>query len=168
MNVFDAIRTRRSVRKFSEDLVEREKIMNIFEAARLSPSALNRQPWHFILISKQETIDKINYACNQTWNAPYMVVACVDPSLSYIREDGEEYWKMDLAISMHSLMLAAWELGLGTCWVAAFNESDVKRFLDIPEDIRIMAVSPLGYPAEQKKAVSNRKKIQEIIHYENW
>jgi nitroreductase len=168
MNVLQTLSSRRSIRKFKEDLVEREKIKRILEAVRLSPSALNRQPWKFILVSQQENIDGLNYTCNQVWKTPYMIVACADPELSFVREDGESYWKMDLAIAMHSLMLAAWEEGLGTCWVSAFNENDVKTILGIPKNIRVMAISPLGYPGEKKGDVKNRKPLHEIIHYEKW
>ncbi len=168
MDVFELIRTRRSIRRYREELVERDKIEKILEAARLSPSALNRQPWRFVLVSSQEAIDGINYACNQTWEAPYMVLACADPRESWVREDGENYWKVDTALAMQNLMLAAWEEGLGTCWVSSFNENDLKAMLGIPEHIRVLAITPLGYPAERKGPVRDRKPLGEIIHYERW
>jgi nitroreductase len=166
--VFKAIKIRRSIRYFREDLVEKDKIKKILEAARLAPSALNRQPWRFLLVSDPETIDKLNYACFQTWNAPYLLLACADPRDAWIREDGEEYWKIDTAIAMQNLVLAATEEGLGTCWASAFNENDVKSLLDIPEYIKVLAITPIGYPAEDKGKVKDRKPIEKIVHYDQW
>ena len=168
MRVTDAIKTLRSVRKYKDKPVEPEKLEKVLEHARLAPSALNKQPWSFILVSDQDTIDKINYACNQTWFTPHMIVGCVDPAQSYVREDGEGYWKMDLALAMHNLMLAAWEEGLGTCWVVAFNEKDIKMFLDIPHYLKVLAITPIGYPDEKKGEVTKRKELEEILFYDKW
>jgi nitroreductase len=168
MEVQEAIETLRSIREYKDTKVEEEKIQKVLEAARLAPSALNKQPWKYVVIKEKEMLDKINYACNQTWFAPVMIIGCVDPAESYVREDGEGYWKMDLAVSMHNLMLSAWEEGLGTCWVTAFSEKEIKEFLDIPHYMRVLALTPLGYPDQKKKAVLNRKPMDEMVFYEVW
>jgi nitroreductase len=168
MEIHEAISTLRSIRKYKDEVVEEEKISKVLEAARLAPSALNHQPWSYVVVRDRETIDKLNYACNQTWFTPVMIIGCVDPASSYVREDGEGYWKMDLAVSMHNLMLSAWEEGLGTCWVAAFNEKEVKKILGIPHFLRVLMMTPLGYPDEKKPSVSKRKSLEDIVFYEKY
>jgi len=168
MNVQEAIKTLRSIRKYKDKKVEDEKISRVLNAARLAPSALNNQPWKFIVVSENDMIEKINYACNQTWFTPTMIIGCVDPAESYVREDGEGYWKMDLALAIHNLMLTAWDEGLGTCLVSAFSEKEVKELLDIPHYIRVLVLTPLGYPDEEKSEIRKRKPIEEIVFYEKW
>jgi nitroreductase len=100
--------------------------------------------------------------------APAIIVACADPKKAWKRNDGEEYWKVDAAIAMQNLVLAATELGLGTCWIAVFNEKAVKKALNIPKHIRVVAMTPLGYPDEDKGPVTDRKTLNEIVHFEKW
>jgi len=90
------------------------------------------------------------------------------PGEAWVRSDGEEYWKVDLAIAMQDLILEAWEQELGTCWIGAFREEEVKRILGIPDEVRVVALTPLGYPAEEKGPVTQRKPLKEIISYNHW
>lgn len=170
MDVFEAVRTRRSIRKYQEKPVETEKLVKILEAARLSPSANNNQPWHFIAVTDETVRKKLLPAYGRDWfvNAPAIIVACAEPSKGWSRQDGEDYWKVDVAIAIQTMVLAAHELGLGTCWVAAFKEDKVKEVLGIPEEIRVLAMTPLGYPAEQKGSVAERKQKEEIVHLDRW
>ncbi len=168
MDVFEAIRIRRSIRNYLEKPVEKEKLFKILEAVRLAPSAMNRQPYNLIVVTDKLTKEKLSSACNQEWTAPVMVVVCAFPDKSWVREDGEEYWKADAAITMHSLSLAAVGEGLGTCWIAAFKEEEVRRILGIPSEIRVMAMTPLGYSAEKKGPVTKRKTLEELIRFEKW
>jgi len=170
MNVFDAIRTRRSIRKYLNKPVEREKLSKILEAARLSPSAANRQPWRFIVVTDQKIKEELRAAYDEDWfvSAPVIIVGCALPSEAWVRSDGEEYWKVDLAIAMQNLILEAWDLGLGTCWIGAFREDEVKRILGIPDEARVVALAPLGYPAEEKDPVTKRKPLEEIVSYNYW
>ena len=170
MDVFEAIRTRRSIRKYRDRPVEQEKLSKVLEAARLSPSAANRQPWRFIVVTNSEVKEKLREAYNRDWfvSAPVIIVGCVLPNKSWVRRDGEEYWKVDLAIAMQSLVLEAWEQGLGTCWIGAFREEEVKKALRIPEEARVVALTPLGYPAEEKGPVTDRKPLEEIVSYNHW
>ena len=168
MDVFEAIRTRRSIRKFMEKPVEKQKLSKILEAVRLAPSAMDRQPYNLIVVTDGQTKEKLSSACNQEWTAPVMIVVCAFPYESWVREDGEEYWKADAAITMHSLSLAAVGEGLGTCWIAAFKEEKVRRILGIPSEVRVMAMTPLGYPAEKKGPPTKRKTLEELIRYEKW
>lgn len=170
MAVFDIIRQRRSIRKYKNRPIEKEKIEKMLEAARIGPSAANMQPCTFVVVLNQDVRQKLRRAYNNEWfvNAPVIIVACASPSDAWRRDDGEEYWKVDAAIAMQNLILEATELGLGTCWIADFDEKEAKRALEIPKYIRVVAMTPLGYPDEQKEPTTDRKPLTAIIHYEKW
>lgn len=170
LNVLEAVRTRRSIRSFDDKLVEKDKLLKILEAARLSPSANNNQPSQFIIVSDKTIRESLLPAYAHQWfiKAPVIIVACSLPSNAWARQDGETYWKVDIAIAVQNMILVAHDLGLGTCWVAAFEEDEVKKVLDIPKGVRVIAMIPIGYPAEQKLSVIERKSLEEIIHYEHW
>jgi nitroreductase len=168
LEVFEAIKRRRSIRKYEEKVVEKEKLLTVLEAARLAPSAMNRQPYAFVVIKEKETIEKLSSACNQEWIAPTIIVVCAFPEKAWIRDDGEKYWKADAAIAMNNISLQACNEGLGTCWIAAFKEEKIKEILEIKPEAKVLAMTPLGYPAEKKGPVTNRKTIDELVHYEKW
>ena len=168
LEVFEAIKRRRSIRKYEETVVEKEKLLNVLEAARLAPSAMNRQPYAFVVIKEKETVQKLSSACNQEWIAPIIIVVCAFPKKAWIRDDGEEYWKADAAIAMNNISLQACTEGLGTCWIAAFKEERIKTILGITPEAKVLAMTPLGYPAEKKGPVTKRKNIDELVHYEKW
>lgn len=170
MKVFDAICLRRSIRKYKSDPVEKGKLERILEAGRLSPSAVNKQPWHFIVVTDPSVRESLRASYGQSWfvNAPLIIVVCADPSSAWVRRDGEEFWKVDAAIALQDMILCATEEGLGTCWIGAFSEEPARRVLKIPEKIRIVAMTPLGYADESKEPVSDRKPLEKITHYEYW
>ena len=93
---------------------------------------------------------------------------CALPSEAWTRDDGENYWKADAAIAMHNMSLVSLEEGLGTCWIAAFKEIEIKRILGIPAHVRVMAMTPVGYAAEKKGPVTRRKSLKELVRYEKW
>ncbi len=161
------------MRKYQGKGVEDEKMNIVLEAARMGPSANNQQPCYFIVVTKPQIKESLRAAYNRDWfvNAPAIIVGCANPKEAWRRGGkfgGEEYWKVDLAISMQNLILASTELGLGTCWVADFDENSVKKALNIPKDIRVVAMTPLGYPEEEKGPVTDRKPLESIIHHEKW
>ena len=170
MNVLDVLKKRRSIRKYSAKLVEDEKLREVLEAARLGPSANNQQPCYFIVITQPEVRESLRSAYNRDWfvQAPVIIVGCANPKEAWRRSDGEEYWKVDLAIAMQNIILSATELGLGTCWIATLDEKAVKKALNIPKEIRVVAMTPLGYPDEEKEPVTDRKPLEKIVHYEKW
>jgi len=168
LEIFEAIKRRRSIRKYEQKAVEKEKLSKVLEAARLAPSAMNMQPYAFVVTSDSETIEKISSACNQEWDAPTIIVVCAFPEEAWVRDDGEEYWKADAAIAMNNMSLQACAEGLGTCWIVAFKEEKVKDILGIGAEARVVAMTPLGYPAEKKGPVTKRKTIDELVHYERW
>lgn len=170
MDLFEAIRTRRSIRLYKDKPVEEAKLGRILEAARLAPSASNRQPWKFIVITDAEVKEKLRSAYDREWfiSAPIIIVACAFPANAWFRRDKKEYWQVDVAIAMQHLVLAARAEGLGTCWVAAFDEKEAKKALGIPKDVQVVVMTPLGYPAEEKGVVTDRKPLAELISYNHW
>jgi nitroreductase len=168
LDIFEAIKNRRSIRKYRKKYVEKEKILKVLEAARLAPSAMNRQPYSFFVTSDSDTIEKISSVCKQQWETPTIIVTVAYPEKAWVREDGEEYWKADASIAMTLLSLQACSEGLGTCWIIAFDEKEVKKILGIENEVRIVALTPLGYPAEEKGPVTQRKTIDELVHFEKW
>jgi len=168
MSVLDVVKTRRSYRKYDDVPVEREKLEQVLEAGRLSPSANNQQPWTFIVVNDAEMKGKLNEAINQDWNSDVILVGCAEPGKSWTREDGQGYWMVDVAIALQSMCLVASDLGLSTCWICAFNEKKVRELLGIPESVRVVSLMAIGYSSTKKGRVKNRKTAGEIIRYNSW
>jgi nitroreductase len=170
MVVFEIIRKRRSIRLYEEKPVEQEKLNRVLEAGRLAPSADNCQPWRFIVAINDEVKEKLRASYDEEWfvSAPVIIIGCAVPKEAWVRMDGQEYWMVDVAIAMQNMILAATELGLGTCWIADFDEEAARKALKLPQSVRIVAMTPLGYPAEEKRPVRNRKSLSEIVHYDSW
>jgi len=169
MDVFTAINGRRSVRAYRPAEVEEEKLKKILEAARLSPSASNRQDWRFIVVRNTETRKRLAKAAFGQFfvgEAPVVIVACgTEPKTTMAC--GQPTHTVDVSIACAFMILEAYELGLGTCWVGAFNEGEVKKALEIPEPVRVVAVIPLGYPDEDPSQ-RTRKDLDQIICLEKF
>ncbi|HVP76286.1 MAG TPA: nitroreductase family protein [Thermodesulfobacteriota bacterium] len=164
MDVSAAIRQRRSVRAYKAVEVEEEKLKKILEAARLSPSASNQQSWKFIVIRNKETKKKLARAAfGQSFigEAPVVMVACGTESKA-VMACGQPTHTVDVSIACAFMILQACELGLGTCWIGAFEEGEVKKILEIPKSARVVAMIPLGYPDEDPSPRS-RKGLGQII-----
>jgi nitroreductase len=170
LDVLEAVKKRRSVRNYLDKPVEEEKLLKVLEAARLSPSAVNYQPWHFIVVKDKTAKEKLLKAYPRNWfaKAPVIVVVCASPEKAWRRSDGEEFWKIDAAIAMQSLVLAATSEGLATCWIGAFDEKKAKEALGIPANIRVVVMTPLGYSAEEMGPVAERKAAEQVVHYNHW
>ena len=169
MNVFKAIKNRRSIRKYKTTDIEDEKLEKILEAARIAPSASNRQEWKFILVKDQEKrAELVDAAHGQKFveQAPVTIVACSTES-ERIMPCGQHAYTVDLSIAVSFMILEATELGLGTCWLGAFNENEVKKILDIPEEIRVPAMFTVGY-ADEDPAPRPRKELNKIVCYERY
>jgi nitroreductase len=151
MNVLDAIRTRRSVRSYAAAPIPVEVMERMQQALRLAPSACNIQPWHFIFVTDVGLRREVAQAANgQKWmaDAPVTVVGCGLPEKAYRKMGGHgNSVEVDVAIAMDHLTLAAVSEGLGTCWIGAFDEAKVKGLLSIPEQAKVVAMTPLGYPS---------------------
>ena len=169
MDVFQAIQLRRSIRVYQDREVEKEKLNKVLEAARLAPSANNRQEWKFIVVKNKDTRERIAEAASSqafAGQAPVVIVACATESQS-IMTCGQPRYTVDVSIAVSFIILQARELGLGTCWIGAFDESSVKKILGIPDDIRVVAMTPLGYPA-QDPAARPRKEVEQIVCFDKY
>jgi nitroreductase len=169
MDVFTAISQRTSVRAYKNAHVEQDKLRKILEAARLSPSASNRQEWKFVVVKKKETSQKLaKAALGQSFigEAPVVIVACGTETKS-VMLCGQPAYTVDVSIACAFMILQAYELGLGTCWIGAFEEDEVKRILKIPESVRVVAMIPLGYPDEDSSK-SSRKGLDQIVCFEKY
>ena len=167
MDVYETIQKRRSIRKYTKKPVENEKIQKILDAARLGPSAANIQPCHLIAVSDPSTL-KEAYKAEWFQQAPLVIVVCANEKAAWKRSDGLNYWVVDAAIAMQNIVLVATELGLGTCWIGAFDEGKLRKALNIPKDYKIVSMTPIGYADEQKEAATDRKPVEAILHKEKW
>lgn len=170
MDVMEAIKTRKSVRSFLDKPIEEEKLETVLEAARLAPSASNRQEWRFIVIKDKSTREKLAEAANgQSFvaEAAVVIVACAE-GVDHVMSCGQLCYPIDVAIALDHITLAAVELGLGTCWIGAFDEAKVKSLLGIPDKIRVVELMPLGYPADPAAATKSRMAMSDIIRREKW
>ena len=169
MDVFQAIKIRRSIRSFQDKPIEEEKLKRVLEAGRLAPSAKNQQEWKFVVVKDRELRRKLAIAANgQTFvgEAPVVIVGCATIS-DYVMSCGQPAHSIDLAIALDHMTLQAVEEGLGTCWIGSFKEDEVKKLLKIPKEIRVVQLLPLGYPTfipEPKP----RKSLDQIVSYDYW
>ncbi|MDD4955523.1 MAG: nitroreductase family protein [Candidatus Omnitrophica bacterium] len=170
MNVFDAIKKRRSIRGYLDKPVEKDKLSEIIEAARLAPSASNRQEWRFVVVTdKKLRIGLKTAAKGQAFvgEAP-VVIACCAETDNHLMTCGQLCYPIDVAIAIDHMTLAAIERGLGTCWVGAFHEEEVKKILDIPKDVRVVELLCLGYAKEEPKQPKERLDIEKIAFSQIW
>ncbi|NLO98055.1 MAG: nitroreductase [Peptococcaceae bacterium] len=170
MTFIEIARKRCSVRKYKDRTIEKEKILQVLEAARIAPSAANYQPWHFIVITEKKMIEQIAEVYPSSWlsQAPVIIVACGDHSRSWKRKDGKDHCDIDLAIAIDHMTLAAADLGIGTCWVCAFDAAKCHKILALPEHLEPVALLPMGYPLEEALPEKNRKSIEEIVSWERY
>ncbi len=176
--------SRKSIRSFQNKEIPEEVLNDIMEAARLSPSFQNRQCWQFVVVQNKNIIkdlalrsgmiSKVNFFIK---DAPVVIIACADPAKSGTMNK-QNYYLVDTAIAFQQMMLSAWNYGIGSCWLAAFNEQKVREILNIPPNIRVVALSPFGYPKEKEtlygktvKMFAQSKKrndLNKIVCYDKW
>jgi nitroreductase len=169
MELMEAVRTRRSIRSYQDRDIEDEKLTRVLEAARLAPSASNRQNWRFVVVKDPATRSLLSDAAKgQVFvaQAPVVIVAC-GTDTKYVMTCGQAAYTVDVTIAVDHMTLAAAAEGLGTCWIGAFYEDRVKEILGIPMDVRVVALLPLGYPAETP-GPRPRKSLGEIVALERW
>jgi nitroreductase len=163
MSVMDVIQSRVSIRKYDSRPVEPEKLDLILEAGRLAPSANNRQSWKFVLVMEQLSKEKLSDACTNKdfiLQAPATLVICTDENrLMSCRQPAGT---VNCCIALSFMMLQASELGLGTCWLGAFDADKAKSALDLPAELTVVAITPVGYGTENPSRRS-RKSIAEIL-----
>ncbi len=170
MDFQELIRVRRSVRGYRPDPVDEDVLVRVLGAARLAPTACNLQPLQLIVVTDPTTRVAMKEVYGRDWfsTAPVIVVGCVEPARAWKRADGWNAAEVDLAIAMDHLVLAATEEGLGTCWVCAFDEAKAKALLGIPPDVRVIAMTPLGFPDGTAPRPFARKPLAELVRRERW
>jgi len=162
MSLIDVILSRRSVRRYERKRVPEDVLGRILEAGRQAPSAGNRQPWHFIVVTDEEIKEKLSHG---RWNSfirdsAFTIVGCGHTGDDYSRK-----WStVDTTIALQNMVIAAWSMGIGSCWVGDFKEGEVKGLLSVPEDWKIVALVSFGYPAEQPGS-RPKKPLREIVGY---
>jgi len=169
MHFHELINKRYSVRAYKPDPVEDDKLTRVLNAARLAPTAANRQPIQFVVVHTAGRERELKRIYSKDWftTAPIVICACSLPAQAWVRVDGRNYYEVDIAIALDHLILAATDLGLGTCWIAAFDASAAQEVLGLPEGVIPMLFTPLGYPADQPKE-KKRKALADLIRYEHW
>lgn len=173
MDFIEIARQRFSCRSYQNKAVDEGKLYKVLEAGRIAPSAVNNQPWHFVVIQDEENRKKICSAYKRDWlqQAPVIIVVCGDHSASWKRSDGKDHCDIDIAITVDHITLMATEQGLGTCWVCNFDKQKVIEVLNLPDNIEPMVILPLGYPtdvANTERHSSKRKPMEMILHKEKF
>jgi len=169
MEVMEAIKSRRSIRSYLDKPIEERKLAAVLEAGRLAPSASNRQEWRYVVVRDKSIRQSLSRAaCGQSFvaEAPVVIVCCAETD-EHRMACGQLCYPIDVAISVDHMTLKAVEEGLGTCWIGAFQEEEVKRILNIPKRIRVVALLPLGYP-RTIPLPTMRRSSENIICYEQW
>jgi len=184
MDLFDAIRNRRSIRRYTDKPVENDKLAAVLEAVRQAPSWANMQCWRMVVVRDKTVKEKISdlsyvesyfapkgYKANPSKKAlaeaPVIIVLCAEPQQSGAIW-GQNYYLVDAGIASQNLMLAAYGQGLGTVFVGVYDEVKVKGILNIPQNVRVIGLFPLGYPATEQKDGPPRKPMQEICFHGMW
>jgi len=165
VDFFEVIDKRFSVRAFDPRPVEEEKIIQVLEAGRLAPSAVNYQPRRFVVITDPALKEAIAEAYPRDWfkQAPVIIAVIGDHSASWKRRDGKDHCDIDVAIAVDHMTLAAAALGLGTCWVCAFDAARCAEVLRLPEHMEVAVLLPLGYPAQAEQPPRRRKELAELV-----
>jgi nitroreductase len=168
MSFLELANKRYSVRDFEDIPVEQDKILMVLEAGRIAPSAVNYQPVHFIVITDEAVKNKVLEAYSRDWirRAPVLIVVCGDHSKSWKRRDGKDHCDIDAAIAADHITLAAADMGLGTCWVCAFDAEKCRQALDLPENMEAVILLPMGYPSKDRQQPERkRKSLSELVSW---
>ena len=170
MDIYEAITTRKSVRAFEDREVPDSLVLRLLDAARLAPSASNQQEWRFIVVRDPASRKKLAQAAKAqkfVGEAP-VVLACCAESDGRVMTCGQVCYPIDVAIAIDHITLCAVAEGLGTCWIGAFDEAQVKEILGIPPHIRVVELLPLGYPRDASSVKKHRLPLDDIVKYERW
>jgi len=169
MDVFEAIEKRYSVRGYTQDAVEDEKLQRVLEAARQAPTAANRQPFRMLVVHTAGREEELARVYGRRWlsQAPLVVAFVAVPGEAWRRMDDKPYDEVDATIAMDHFVLAATALGLGTCWIAAFDPDAAREVFGLPGDVALVALTPLGYP-DKGSAATSRRPLEELVRYERW
>ena len=174
MNVVQLAEKRCSIRSYADSPVEAEKLQALLEAARLAPSAVNFQPWYFVVVKQEAGRQKMQACYPRDWfrSAPLYILVCADHNESWKRAaDGKDHADIDAAIAAEHICLAAAELGLGTCWVCNFDTELCKSSFNLPEGVEPVVILPTGYPADPAlfdTTPKKRKSLEALVKEESF
>lgn len=169
MELTEVIKKREAIRDYEDKPVPEDKLLKVLEAARLAPSASNRQRWKFIVVRDPERRKQLSLAANgqkHVANAP-VVIAAVATYPEYVMACGIPAFSIDLAIAIDHMTLAAANEGLGTCWIGRFSQEEARKVLGVPEQYQVVTIMPLGFPAKEGRP-KTRKSLDEIVCYETF
>lgn len=161
MDVFDAIRNRRSVRAFTGEAIPHEDLVKIVDAGRLAATGSNKQPWDFIVVTDRAMIEQLKTASQWMEKAAAIIAVVMDPE--------SRWWVEDGAAAVENMLLAATALGYGSCWLEGYtlrNEDAFKALLGVPAEKRLMTLVPIGVPVEWP--TKEKKSLEEVIHWERY
>ena len=166
MSLIDIILSRRSIRRYEKKEIPQDVLNKILEAGRLAPSASNRQPWHFIVVTDDDIKKKIAQTGDSMFikDAPIIIAGCGLIGDDYTRKWGTSWTIIDISIALQNMVLAAWAMGIGSCWIGDFLEEEVKDLLIVSDDWKIVSLLALGYPAKQPMP-RNKKSMKEIVSF---
>jgi nitroreductase len=169
MDFTELINKRFSVRAYKSDPIEDEKLTTVLNAARLAPTASNRQPFKIIVVHTNGKEQDLLSIYPRKWfvQAPIVICVCGLPTIAWVRGDSRKYLDVDVAIVMNHMIYAATDIGLGTCFIAAFNEPNARKVLAIPDDAEPILFTPLGYH-DNFPGVKERKSLEDLVCYEHW
>lgn len=167
MDFLELAKKRYSVRAYKSTPVEDEKLKEMLEAARMAPTGANRQSFQLIVIHTKDREEELRPIYNKDWfvQAPIIICACATTSPGQSYDEGRSYG--NVAIVMDHLILAATNLGLGTCWIGAFNPDAARGILGLPKDVKPIVFATVGYSDDEPRP-KVRKSIDELIRYEHW
>lgn len=169
MDVFEAIESRYSVRGYRPDPVDDDALRRVLEAARQAPTAANRQPFRIVVCHTEGREAELARIYGRPWftTAPLVLAFVAVPGEAWRRSDDKPYDEVDATIAMDHLVLAATALGLGTCWIAAFDPAAARDVLGLPDDVEPIAFTPLGYP-DKPRVKTGRRPLEELVKQERW
>jgi nitroreductase len=171
MKFIELAEKRSSIRSFKPDPVPEEVLKEVLQAGNLAPTAKNLQPFQFIVVREPSRLDELaaSYPAPFFREAPAVIAVCTEPSKGWTRDrhDGKNYTEVDAAIAADHMTLAAADLGLGTCWIAAFDPVKAGEALGLPEGVEPLILLPLGYPNMEGRE-KDRKSLEELVRYEQW
>jgi len=169
MDFQELIRVRRSLRGYKPDPIGEDVLYRVLGAGRIAPTAANLQPFHLIVVADAEIRARLKdvYARDWFYTAPVILVGCVEPAKAWQRADGFNSGEIDIGIVVDHIILAATEEGLATCWVCNFDEAKTKEILGIPPEVRVIAMTPLGFSNAAPRPFA-RKRLDDLVHRDRW
>ena len=171
MDFLELAKKRCSVRKYKDQVIEKEKLSVVLEAGRVAPSACNKQPWHFVVVQSPEVVEALR-GCGNLFNAPSYIVICGEQEKAWVRpQDGKNHCDIDLGITIDHMTLAAVDQDLATCWICYFEPKQCRELLQLPYGIEPVAILPIGYPetlTNPERHEAERRSLDELVHFDTF